>query len=441
VALVNARPPRDFLSIQQEQLLRSAASRGALPEPRVPNEVRRFQTTPRRPTPRRSGWRLLLLVLGFIALALVVAGFSAFQDPAGLLRWYFTDESPPTLLISAPVQTVRGVITATVDVQDEGPTQLDALRLDGQTLTPTQRIVINTADLPDGLHTLWVEARDQSRRRNLASAQVTLRTDNTPPTITLTLDPPTPAQGQAAVLRVSLSKAATVTASYDGVPMLLATLTNTVRWGLLGFGADAKPVTHTLIVAATDPLGNSSRITQTFGVTITKYPVENIVLPPDRVGLANSTDEVQKLAQAMAVGTAAPLWQGLFGAPAPGDVTSPFGEARSYNGGPVASWHGGVDLAAPAGGPVLAAAAGRVVLAQKLTIQGNTVVVDHGLGLTSAYFHMATIQVNVGDVVKQGQAVGLVGNTGLSTGPHLHWETRVGGVPVDPWQWIRRVVP
>ena len=159
------------------------------------------------------------------------------------------------------------------------------------------------------------------------------------------------------------------------------------------------------------------------------------------MGLSNSPDESQKLAQASAVVTMAPLWQGLFRVPAPGEVTAPFGEARSYNGGPVASWHGGVDLAAPAGGPVLAAAAGRVVLAQKLTVQGNTVVIDHGLGLISAYFHMDAIQVKVGDAVKQGQAVGVVGNTGLSTGPHLHWEIRLGGVPVDPWQWTKRVVP
>ena len=100
-----------------------------------------------------------------------------------------------------------------------------------------------------------------------------------------------------------------------------------------------------------------------------------------------------------------------------------------------------MDLAAPAGGPVLAAAAGRVVLAEKLTVQGNTVVLDHGLGLTSSYFHMNAIQVKVGDAVKQGQAVGVVGNTGLSTGPHLHWEIRLAGVPVDPWQWTKRPVP
>ena len=379
--------------------------------------------------------------MGILALAAVVAGFPAIQDQAGRLRWYLTDEIPPTVLISAPAQTVRGVITVTVDVRDQGPAQLDSLRLDGETLTPTQRIVIDTADLPDGLHTLWAEARDQSRLRNLARAQVTLLTENTAPTITVSMDPSTPAQGQAAVLRISLSKAATVTASYDGIPMLLATLSDTVRWGLLGFGADAKPVTHTLTLAATDRLGNSSRMTQTFGVTTTKFIVENIELPPDRVGLANSPDEGQKLAQATAVGTAVPLWQGLFRVPAPGEATAPFGEARSYNGGPVASWHGGVDLASPAGGPVLAAAAGRVVLAQKLTVQGNTVVIDHGLGLTSAYFHMDAIQVKLGDAVKQGQAVGVVGNTGLSTGPHLHWEIRVGGVPVDPWQWTKRIVP
>jgi hypothetical protein len=438
---VNVRPPRNLVSIQQERVLRAAGSRDGLPETGLPNQARRFQTTPRRPTSRRSRWRPLTFVAGILVLAAVVAGFPAIQEQASRLRWYLTDDTPPTLLISAPAQTVRGVITATVDVQDQGPAQLDALRLDGQTLTPTQRIVIDTADLPDGSHTLWAEARDQSRLRNLARAQVTLRTENTAPTMTVSLDPSTPAQGQVVVLRITLSKAATVTAGYDGIPMLLVALTDTVRWGLLGFGADAKLVTHTLILAATDRLGNSSRVTQTFGVSATKMSVEDIELPADRVGLANAPDDAQKLAQATAVVTAVPLWQGLFLVPAPGRVTAPFGQPRSYNGGPVASWHGGVDLAAPAGAPVSAVATGRVALAQKMPVQGNTVVIDHGLGLTSLYCHMDTIQVKVGDAVKQGQAVGLVGNTGLSTGPHLHWEIRLGGVPVDPWQWTKRIIP
>jgi murein DD-endopeptidase MepM/ murein hydrolase activator NlpD len=81
------------------------------------------------------------------------------------------------------------------------------------------------------------------------------------------------------------------------------------------------------------------------------------------------------------------------------------------------------------------------VLAEPLPVQGNTVVVDHGMGLTSAYYHMASLAVKAGDQVKLGQTVGVVGNTGLSTGPHLHWETRILGVPVDPWPWTRRVVP
>jgi murein DD-endopeptidase MepM/ murein hydrolase activator NlpD len=415
--------------------------RGASPQASLPGPDRRFLTTPRRPHPRRSPWRLFLLLLGVLGLAAVIAGLPVIQEQAARLRWYLTDENPPTVLLSAPSQTVRGVITVTVDVQDQGPAQLDALRLDGLALTPTQRIAIDTADLSDGLHTLWAEARDQSRQQNVARAQVTLRTENTAPTMTVTLDPSTPAQGQVAVLRITLSKAATVTAGYDGNALLLAPLSDTVRWGLLGFGADAKLVTHTLTLSATDQLGNSSRVTQTIGVSATARVVENIELPPDRAGLANSPDEIQKLAQATAVVTIVPLWRGLFVVPAPGEVTAPFGEARSYNGGPVASWHGGVDLAAPAGGPVLAAAAGRVVLAQKLAVQGNAVVIDHGMGLTSSYFHMDVIQVKVGDAVKQGQAVGLVGNTGLSTGPHLHWEIRLGGVPVDPWQWTRRIVP
>jgi murein DD-endopeptidase MepM/ murein hydrolase activator NlpD len=77
-----------------------------------------------------------------------------------------------------------------------------------------------------------------------------------------------------------------------------------------------------------------------------------------------------------------------------------------------------------------------VVLADQLFVRGNAVVIDHGRGVLTGYWHMQAIKVKVGERVETGQMLGEVGTTGLSTGPHLHWEMRVNGVAVDPMQWV-----
>jgi murein DD-endopeptidase MepM/ murein hydrolase activator NlpD len=87
---------------------------------------------------------------------------------------------------------------------------------------------------------------------------------------------------------------------------------------------------------------------------------------------------------------------------------------------------------------VVAAAAGVVALAEPLAVRGNAVIIDHGAGVLSGYYHLDRIVVNAGQTVAQGELIGEVGSTGLSTGSHLHWELRVGGVAVLPSEWVER---
>jgi len=131
------------------------------------------------------------------------------------------------------------------------------------------------------------------------------------------------------------------------------------------------------------------------------------------------------------------LWQtGSFVAPVAGSRrTSLYGDVREYllvDGNVAVGVHRGLDLALAAGTPVVAAGAGRVVMARERIISGNSVVIEHLPGVYSLYFHLSEMTVAVGDRVKAGDRVGSVGSTGLATGPHLHWEVRVSGVPVDP---------
>ncbi|MBN2553527.1 MAG: M23 family metallopeptidase [Spirochaetales bacterium] len=115
--------------------------------------------------------------------------------------------------------------------------------------------------------------------------------------------------------------------------------------------------------------------------------------------------------------------------------TSHFADRRLYSytdGGSSRSLHNGIDLAAPVGTPVFASGAGRVLLAGQRIISGNSVVIEHLPGVLTLYYHLEEIAVQEGQRVFQGQQIGTVGMSGLATGPHLHWELRVGGVAVDP---------
>jgi len=133
---------------------------------------------------------------------------------------------------------------------------------------------------------------------------------------------------------------------------------------------------------------------------------------------------------------ALPQWEGRFIAPCEGGITTKFAQQRYIN-GVFSSTHSGVDIAAAQGTEVRAAAGGRVIFADELIVSGNTVIIDHGMGVYSSYLHLSRIDIEVGDMAAQGQVIGLVGSTGFSTGPHLHWTVRINGRIVDPF-WLTR---
>jgi murein DD-endopeptidase MepM/ murein hydrolase activator NlpD len=135
--------------------------------------------------------------------------------------------------------------------------------------------------------------------------------------------------------------------------------------------------------------------------------------------------------------TPTPQWQGPFQYPIDDylQISSRYGARRSYNGGPYRTYHEGVDFAAYGGTPVYAAAGGTVVLAEILYVRGGAVLIDHGLGLFSGYYHMSAVHVEPGQVVGAGDLVGEVGSLGLSTGNHLHWDLLAAATWVDAAAW------
>lgn len=122
---------------------------------------------------------------------------------------------------------------------------------------------------------------------------------------------------------------------------------------------------------------------------------------------------------------------GTFSWPVTGAITSPFGwRSNPFGGAP--EFHQGLDIAAPTGTTVTAAAGGTVIMAQWYGGYGNYILIDHGGGYSTGYGHLSAIYVTTGQSVQRGQAIGAVGSTGQSTGPHLHFEVRIAGKPVDP---------
>lgn len=189
--------------------------------------------------------------------------------------------------------------------------------------------------------------------------------------------------------------------------------------------------------------GSGAVISQTFSVLVSEGPYDSqlIELPDDKGGLldpAFTQPELEKLYALWAVADEPLRWTRPFSRPVGLDfpTTSPYGTRRSYNGGPYASFHSGQDFGAPAGITVTAPGDGIVVLAEPLNVRGNAVVIDHGAGIFSGYWHLSENFMTAGQVVKVGDPLGLVGTTGLSTGNHLHWELRIYGVAVDPLQFL-----
>ncbi|QKF64833.1 M23 family metallopeptidase [Campylobacter corcagiensis] len=132
------------------------------------------------------------------------------------------------------------------------------------------------------------------------------------------------------------------------------------------------------------------------------------------------------------------LFDSKFEAPLNSFITSNFGNARLFNGS-LKSYHSGTDYRAAIGTPIKAANSGVVVLAKNRYFAGNSIIIDHGAGIYSQYYHLSRIDKKVGDKVKKGEIIGLSGDSGRVSGPHLHFGIMVGGNSVEPLKFIQKI--
>ena len=248
--------------------------------------------------------------------------------------------------------------------------------------------------------------------------------------------PSKPRTGDVAwVLVQDVLDGATVEGSVDGKPLTFFPYAGG-QAALFGIDLETKPGAHTWRVGVVEP-GREPRSAQgSVRIVRRDFHVERLTLPNKMVDLDPETEqravaEGKQLTTLYRTITPERFWRGKFTTPVAAGPGTGFGARRIINGQP-RSPHAGSDFSAPKGTPVVAVNAGKVALVGEFFFPGRLVILDHGLGLYTAYFHLDTIAVAEGERVERGQTLGTVGATGRATGPHLHFGAQVAGARVDP---------
>jgi murein DD-endopeptidase MepM/ murein hydrolase activator NlpD len=205
---------------------------------------------------------------------------------------------------------------------------------------------------------------------------------------------------------------------------------------LIGIDLEVKAGRYDVTVSVPNASTSTPAAKHTLVVLAKKFPtrtltVDNAFVDPPASAVPRIQAEADRLKGIWAKPSSERLWSGPFVRPVSEPANSAFGSRSVFN-GQARSPHGGADFSSPAGTPVKSPNAGRVALAGDLYFTGNTVVIDHGLGLFSLFAHLRAVGVREGDSVTAGQVVGEVGATGRVTGPHLHWTVRANDARVDP---------
>lgn len=220
---------------------------------------------------------------------------------------------------------------------------------------------------------------------------------------------------------------------------------NKLWYGLAGADVETAPASYEIRVKEVLPDDAVVTFSRTVTVVSANYRTVNLHVPekfvePDPDTLKRIAEERRLKDEIFAHSAGTPLWSGAFLRPVSSPPTDSFGTRRLFN-GKVASIHRGMDFRAKSGTPVAATNSGTVLLARGLFFEGNCVIVDHGLGLSTIYMHLSRIDVTEGQHVEKAQRLGLSGATGRATGPHLHLAVRWEGGYLDPAGLFKLALP
>jgi len=214
-------------------------------------------------------------------------------------------------------------------------------------------------------------------------------------------------------------------------------------YSFLGINALEEPGAYPLKIMLTTEDGSATTFEQLVLLESGGYGNEWVNVPEDYLDETVIREEDEYLYPILNQFTPERYWDGRFQYPVDEPcINSQFGQRRDYNNGGLFFYHTGMDFGVCAPNlNIYAPAAGKVVLAEELTIKGKAILIDHGWGVFSGYWHMSELNVSVGDFVQPGDLLGQIGNTGRSAGPHLHFEIDITGTPVNPMTWLSQEFP
>jgi len=253
-------------------------------------------------------------------------------------------------------------------------------------------------------------------------------------------------QGHTMTLAVKGIEETVVEGSLGDYPLSFFSENGTTYQALQGLHAKENVGLKPLSIFGTLPDGTPFAHTQMVNVDSGNYHYEDIVgVPQNTVGVDITEEETLELQAFTDDATETKYWDGKFVSPVPPELSaaysSYYGGRRSYNGSGYFYFHSGLDYFSLMGGDIYAAAPGKVIYQGSLLLHGNTTMIDHGWGVYTLYAHQSEFLVEEGQKVSAGELIGKVGNTGRSIGPHMHWEIWVGGIQVNPLDWINEAYP
>jgi murein DD-endopeptidase MepM/ murein hydrolase activator NlpD len=259
-------------------------------------------------------------------------------------------------------------------------------------------------------------------------------------------------QGRSGVMAVEGDEGLTLRGSLMGIELNFFQDQAGSYVALQGVHAMSEPGFYPLELEGTSGDGMPFSFSQRVYVRSVNYPYDRpLKVDPATIDPAVTRPEDAQWTALASTATSERAWEGVFNLPSPLPVdycletndcwSSRFGNRRSYNGSEYTSFHTGLDIVGGSGTEIFAPAPGVVVFAGPLTVRGNATMIDHGWGVYTGYMHQSEIFVEIGDVVEAGEVIGLVGGTGRVEGPHLHWEVWVGGIQVDPLDWLQQAYP
>lgn len=380
------------------------------------------------------------------------------------MYFYFTHESPPVVSLGGITQdgTYQGVVACSVFANNDYKISTITPFLDGQPYNLnantnvrsrnfTLPFSLDTTQLTDGKHSIEIQAQDSSYHANKATHHWDFYVDNVPLKADFLRPSYKVEQGKTMHVSIQANKIlAKASLSFLGKTFNChqSSPTTTTYECFIGIDCEEHPVEQMLVAELEDAAQNSIKLTAKAEVAAFPFPrqkngfsVNSKKLEHEKEISMNTKILEEAIGKWSQDSAKQKMWNSPFEMPTQiRRISTPFGEVRvtpergRY-------LHKGLDLVNDPKSVVWASQNGKVIIKERYLMTGNTMVIDHGLGVTTLYAHLEEFMgdLEVGDFVKKGNPIGKIGMTGYASGYHLHWELRVNNTPVDPTEWTQNI--